>query len=291
MTTVQKTHSPKASELRRGWRLVDAEGRSLGRLASEIAQTLRGKDKPTYTPHMDVGDFVIVVNAAKVRVTGDKLSQKIYYSHSMYPGGLKAVPLEKMLATHPRRVIEFAVWGMLPKNRLGRALLRKLKVYAEDTHPHGAQVADRARPNKVGKPGKPKLSRAQRRAALAAEPEAEVAAEAKPARRRTAKRKAAAEPAVAEAEVTAEPAETTEAQSEAAPEPVEEAKAEAAQEEAVSVEPKPKPKRATRKAAPRTRSRRVQAKAEQEADQGEGAAEAEPASAEGEPSEEVEEKQ
>ena len=264
MTTVQKTHSPKASELRRGWRLVDAEGRSLGRLASEIAQTLRGKDKPTYTPHMDVGDFVIVVNAAKVRVTGDKLSQKIYYSHSMYPGGLKAVPLEKMLATHPRRVIEFAVWGMLPKNRLGRALLRKLKVYAEDTHPHGAQVADRARPNKVGKPGKPKLSRAQRRAALAAEPEAEV---------------------------TAEPAETTEAQSEAAPEPVEEAKAEAAQEEAVSVEPKPKPKRATRKAAPRTRSRRVQAKAEQEADQGEGAAEAEPASAEGEPSEEVEEKQ
>ncbi len=171
-----KTYSPAAADIQRGWRVIDATDRPLGRLASEVAAILRGKDKPIYTPHMDTGDFVIVVNASKVRVTGDKPKQKIYYSHSGYPGGLKAVPFERMLSRHPRRVIEYAVWGMLPKNRLGRALLKKLKVYAEETHPHSSQIRDHSRPEKPGKPGRkpPKKIKARREApaiAVAEEPE------------------------------------------------------------------------------------------------------------------------
>ncbi|MHB0858372.1 MAG: 50S ribosomal protein L13 [Anaerolineae bacterium] len=134
-----KTYAVKASEIQREWFVVDAKGETLGRLATRIATTLSGKNKPVYTPGMDVGDFVIVVNAEKVAVTGHKLEQKMYYRHSLYPGGLTETSLQKMLATHPTRVIEHAVKGMLPKNRLGRAMIRKLKIYAGDTHPHAAQ--------------------------------------------------------------------------------------------------------------------------------------------------------
>jgi large subunit ribosomal protein L13 len=118
---------------------VDASGQTLGRLASEVARIVRGKHKPIYSPSVDVGDYVIVVNAEKIHVTGRKLDQKIYYRHSGYPGGLKEVTLRRMLETHPTRVIEHAVRGMLPKNRLGRKMIKKLKVYAGSDHPHQAQ--------------------------------------------------------------------------------------------------------------------------------------------------------
>jgi len=135
-----KTYTLKAKEVDERWHVLDAEGRPLGRLASEAAQLLRGKHRPTFTPHMDNGDFVIVVNAAKVKATGNKLQQKMYYRHSGYPGGLKETPLARMLETHPERVIKQAVKGMLPHNRLGRKLLRHLKTYGGPEHPHEAQV-------------------------------------------------------------------------------------------------------------------------------------------------------
>jgi len=134
-----KTYTPKAKDIERGWYLVNAEGKILGRLASEIAKVLRGKHKPIYTPHLDCGDYVIVINADKVRVTGRKLDQKMYYRHSGYPGGLKSISLRNQLQKHPERVLEAAVRGMLPKNRLGRKMMRKLKVYAGDSHRHQAQ--------------------------------------------------------------------------------------------------------------------------------------------------------
>ena len=134
-----KTHVVKADEIQRDWYVVDAAGQSLGRLASQVAVILRGKHKPTFTPGLDVGDFVIVVNADKVSVTGDKLSAKKYYRHSLYPGGLSEETLAVAMARHPTRVVELAVRGMLPKNRLGRALMRKLKIYAGGRHPHAAQ--------------------------------------------------------------------------------------------------------------------------------------------------------
>jgi large subunit ribosomal protein L13 len=133
------TYVVKQGEIERTWYVVDAEGQNLGRLATRVATILRGKHKPTYTPSMDVGDFVIVINADKVQVTGKKLLDKRYYRHSLYPGGLTAISLQRMLATHPERVIEHAVRGMLPKNKLGRAMYRKLKVYAGANHPHAAQ--------------------------------------------------------------------------------------------------------------------------------------------------------
>ncbi|MGH7751246.1 MAG: 50S ribosomal protein L13 [Gemmatimonadales bacterium] len=123
----------------RRWRLIDADGRILGRLATQLAVILRGKDKPTFTPHLDGGDFVVVINAAKVRLTGRKLQQKHAYRHSGYAGGFRAVPYERLMQTHPDRVVEAAVRGMLPKNALGRRLIRKLKVYAGPSHPHAAQ--------------------------------------------------------------------------------------------------------------------------------------------------------
>ena len=135
-----KTYSTKASEIKREWHVIDGSGRTLGRLASEVARLLKGKHKPIYAPHLDVGDFVIVINAAKVRVTGAKAQEKLYYRHSGYPGALKSISLGKLLETHPTRAIEHAVKGMLPHNRLGRVMLRKLKVYARATHPHQAQV-------------------------------------------------------------------------------------------------------------------------------------------------------
>jgi large subunit ribosomal protein L13 len=134
-----KTHSTKPSEVERQWYVVDAEGQTLGRLASEIAKILKGKHKPICAPHLDTGDYVIVINAEKVHVTGRKLDQKMYYHHSGYPGGLKGLTLREQLDKHPTRVIRSAVRGMLPHNRLGRAMLSKLKVYSGDAHPHTAQ--------------------------------------------------------------------------------------------------------------------------------------------------------
>jgi len=135
-----KTYTLKKGEIQKDWHVIDAQGQILGRLAARIAHLLRGKHKPTYSPHLDMGDYVVVINAEKVRVTGKKLREKIYYRHSGYPGGLKATTLEEMLRKQPTRVIEKAVWGMLPHNRLGRKLLRHLKVYAGPEHPHQAQV-------------------------------------------------------------------------------------------------------------------------------------------------------
>ena len=140
--TRKTTATARASDLRPRWHVIDAEGQVLGRLAVQIAHFLKGKHKPNYSPHMLTGDFVIVVNAAKVRVTGRKAEHKIYYSHSQYPGGLKAVPYRRMMARHPHRVIEHAVKGMLPHNRLGRQMFRRLKVYAGPDHPHESQVTD-----------------------------------------------------------------------------------------------------------------------------------------------------
>lgn len=134
-----RTFSARERDIEKKWYVVDAQGKTLGRLASEIVTILRGKHKPIYTPHIDCGDYVIVVNAEKVRVTGLKLDQKAYYRHSGYPGGLKTVTLRDQLKKFPERVIETAVKGMLPKNRLGQRMHKKLKVYAGPNHPHTAQ--------------------------------------------------------------------------------------------------------------------------------------------------------
>jgi large subunit ribosomal protein L13 len=134
-----KTYTVGVEDIEREWFLVNAEGKTLGRLASEIAQVLQGKHKPVYTPHLDCGDYVVVVNAEKVQVTGRKLDQKMYYRHTGYPGGIKSISLRNQLQKHPERVLQAAVRGMLPRNRLGRKMLKKLKVYAGDSHPHQAQ--------------------------------------------------------------------------------------------------------------------------------------------------------
>ena len=134
-----KTYMPNPTKVERKWYVVDAEGQTLGRLSSEIAKVLRGKNKPIYTPHADCGDYVIVVNADKVKVTGKKLDQKIYYHHSEYVGGMKETNLKTMLNKHPERVVEHAVKGMLPKGPLGRAMYKKLFVYAGADHKHEAQ--------------------------------------------------------------------------------------------------------------------------------------------------------
>ena len=135
-----RTFSLKGGDITRDWLVIDAADQILGRMAARIARLLRGKHKPTYSPHLEMGDYVIVVNAARVRVSGRKLRDKVYYRHSGYPGGLKSVTLGKLMATKPTRVIEMAVRGMLPHNRLGRKLLGNLKVYAGPDHPHEAQV-------------------------------------------------------------------------------------------------------------------------------------------------------
>ena len=127
---MQKTYIPKANEISREWVMVDANGQTLGRLASQIARVILGKHKPNFTPGVDTGDFVIVVNAERVRVTGNKLEAKMYYRHSGYPGGLKTVSLRQQLSTHPDRVLRAAVWGMLPHNKAGREMIKKLKIYA-----------------------------------------------------------------------------------------------------------------------------------------------------------------
>ena len=135
-----KTYSPKASEIKREWHVIDASGKVLGRLATEVARLLMGKHKPMINRNLDVGDFVVVINAEKVRVTGNKTKQKVYYRHSGYPGGLKSITFEKLMQTNPTRVIEHAIKGMLPHTRLGASMMKKLKVYVGDSHPHLAQT-------------------------------------------------------------------------------------------------------------------------------------------------------
>jgi len=135
-----KTYITKASDIEREWHVIDASGEVLGRLASRVTRLLMGKHKPIFTPNLDTGDFVVVINADKVRVTGNKAKQKLYYRHSGYPGGLKSISLEKLMQTNPTRVIEYAVKGMLPHTRLGAKMMKKLKVYVGDTHPHLAQT-------------------------------------------------------------------------------------------------------------------------------------------------------
>jgi large subunit ribosomal protein L13 len=137
--TANKTYSPKPADIERAWWVVDATDLPLGRLASEVAQVLRGKHKPIYAPHMDTGDHVIVVNADRVAVTSEKAQQKIYYRHSGFPGGIKAETFEALKARRPEAIVERAIRGMLPKNKLGRQMARKLKVYAGAEHPHQAQ--------------------------------------------------------------------------------------------------------------------------------------------------------
>lgn len=137
--SVEKTYIPKAADISHQWYLVDASDQILGRVATKIANILLGKNKPDYTPGMDTGDFVIVVNCERIRVTGNRMEDKIYYHHTQYPSGIKSVNLRTQLQKHPDRVIRAAVWGMLPKNKLGRQLIKKLKIYAGPEHPHAAQ--------------------------------------------------------------------------------------------------------------------------------------------------------
>ena len=136
---ITKTYTPKPGDIKREWWIVDAEGQVLGRLASEIARILRGKHKPIFATHMDVGDYVVIINAEKIRVTGNKEEEKVYYRHSGYPGGIRGVTLRDQRARFPERILEIAIKGMLPKNSLGRDMYKKLKVYAGTEHPHAAQ--------------------------------------------------------------------------------------------------------------------------------------------------------
>jgi large subunit ribosomal protein L13 len=135
-----KTFSAKEEDIEKDWYLIDAEGKVLGRLASEIARRLRGKHKPVYTPHVDTGDFIVVVNAGKISLTGKKLTDKVYYHHTGYPGGIKSITAGELLKKKPERVLRMAVKGMLPKNSLGRRMLKKLKIYSGSEHPHEAQT-------------------------------------------------------------------------------------------------------------------------------------------------------
>ena len=149
-----KTYSVKTTDIQRQWHVIDASDKILGRLATQIASLLMGKHKPIFTRNLDIGDFVVVINADKVRVTGNKMKQKLYYRHSGYPGGLKSITLEKMMQTNPTRVIEHAVKGMLPHNRLGAKILKKLKVYVGDAHPHPAQTKVTSAGGEEAPPGK-----------------------------------------------------------------------------------------------------------------------------------------
>jgi large subunit ribosomal protein L13 len=140
---MQKSYYPKAAEIKPDWVVVDVKGQTLGRSATHIATLLLGKHKPTFTPGVEVGDFVVVINAANITVTGNKMNDKFYHKHSNYPGGLKTVSLRDQLAQHPDRVIRSAVWGMLPHNKMGRSIIKRLKVYPGAEHPHGAQAIEK----------------------------------------------------------------------------------------------------------------------------------------------------
>ena len=244
MTTLTRktTATPKANDLRPRWRLLDADGKVLGRLAVEIAHILKGKHKPNYSPHMLTGDFVIVVNAAKVRVTGRKAEQKIYYSHSLYPGGLKEVSYGRMMSRHPTRIIEHAVKGMLPHNRLGRQMLRRLKIYAGAEHPHESQVAGSLKEDAkdqeqgvtwIGLPKPQYKKRARKPAAPKPEPvaEAEVATPETVAEAET----VVAEPVAQEPEAVTSEVETPEAVETST------AESEAPAPEATTADPEPEP--------------------------------------------------
>jgi large subunit ribosomal protein L13 len=135
-----KTYSIKGSEIKRAWHVIDASDKILGKVATEAAKLLMGKHKPLFTRNLDIGDFVVIINAGKIKLSGDKAGQKVYYRHSQYPGGLKSVNFEKLMQTHPTRAVEYAVKGMLPHNRMGASMIKKLKVYEGDTHPHLAQT-------------------------------------------------------------------------------------------------------------------------------------------------------
>ena len=137
---MMKTYSTKASDIKREWHIIDASGKVLGRLATQVASLLMGKHKPIFSRHLDTGDFVVIINAEKIRVTGNKEKQKLYYRHSGYPGGLKSISLERMMQTHPTRVIEHAVKGMLPHTRLRAKMMKRLRVYAGDAHPYQGQI-------------------------------------------------------------------------------------------------------------------------------------------------------
>lgn len=191
-----KTYSARAGDVERRWFIVDAEDQVLGRLASRVAHVLRGKHKPPFTPHLDVGDFVVVVNAAKVKLTGNKLDRKLYRRHTGFPGGLVEIPYRRLLETHPERAIERAVYGMLPKGRLGRELRHKLKVYGGAEHPHSSQKPEPLgvqgpipvyvdpEPKRTRRPGKVK-AKEERRAARATAAKSTGT----PARRKTTARK------------------------------------------------------------------------------------------------------
>ena len=142
-----KTYSVKAADIKRDWHMIDASDKVLGRLATQIAGLIMGKHKPIFSRHLDVGDFVVVINAERVRVTGNKAKQKLYYRHSGYPGGLKSINFERLMQTHPTRAIEYAVRGMVPHTRLGAQMMKRLKVYAGEAHPYGGQI--KAAPVKV----------------------------------------------------------------------------------------------------------------------------------------------
>ena len=192
MVTKLKHYNPRASELVNDWQVLDASGQVLGRLATQVATFLMGKHKPSYVPHMLTGDFVIVINAKEIKVTGLKAEQKIYRRHSQYPGNLKEIPYARMQERQPERIIELAVKGMLPKNKLGRQMLKRLKIYAGAEHPHSAQILGSER-------------REEREAAAVAKAEAAAVEAAKTAPKKPAAKKAAApkaEAAVAEAVVT-----------------------------------------------------------------------------------------
>ena len=194
MVTKLKQYNPKASEIVNDWQVVDAEGQVLGRLATQVATYLMGKHKSTYVPHMLTGDFVVVINAEKIKVTGMKAEQKIYKRHSQYPGNLKEISYERMSEKHPTRVIELAVRGMLPKNKLGRQMLNRLKIYAGAEHPHSAQVLGSER-------------REEREAAAAAKAEAEAKAAAnKPAAKKSTAKKAPAKKPAAKKDAAKKPA-------------------------------------------------------------------------------------
>ncbi|MBT4126063.1 MAG: 50S ribosomal protein L13 [Chloroflexi bacterium] len=200
MVTKLKQYNPKASEITNDWQVVDADGQVLGRLATQVAMYLMGKHKPTYVPHMLTGDFVVVINASKIKVTGLKAEQKIYKRHSQYPGNLKEIPYARMQERQPTRIIELAVRGMLPKSKLGRQMMSRLKIYAGAEHPHSAQVLGSER-------------RPEREAAAAAK--AEAAAAAKPAPKKAAAKKSA--PKAEAAAVATEAVETAEAAPKKAP--------------------------------------------------------------------------
>lgn len=221
-----KTYSAKPGEVERRWYVVDADGKVLGRLASEIARVLRGKHKPQYTPHVDVGDFVVVVNAERIALTGKKLSDKWFRDHSGYPGGLKSIWYERLLETHPERAIERAVWGMLPKTRLGRKMVKKLKVYRGPDHPHAAQQPE---PLDIGAAAGPEASQIR---GMATAQETTTQAEA----RRAAEAEAAEKAKAAEAE--AAQAEEQKAEAPEAEEP-QAAEAEAQEEAPATAEPEP----------------------------------------------------